>query len=103
MAGSQTILVIALIGLLALLLAWKYKFGKPRSSNSDKKIQQIKFWRKVNEDSGLNVTLIESSSGWQLLDEADASGNGVVTVYGGPGKPTKTMRCYSMVRKSATI
>lgn len=66
-------------------------------------IQRIKFWKRHNPDSDLDVTLIECSAGWQMLDEADASGNGVLTLYTEPSKAGKSMKCYSLVKRSSTI
>lgn len=99
--GNGTLIVLAfLLVILAVAVLWRGKTGK-RSKGP--KIEEIRIRRKINPDSGLEVTLVESSSGWQLLDESDSSGNGVLTVYEGPAKPTKTMKCYSIVRRSASI
>jgi len=111
MSGSSfpTFLLIAFLVLcIAMALVWrrrnKWFGGAARRRGLVPGIHEIRVWqKKPDEDGGIEVTLIESSSGWQLLDEADASGNGVVTVYAGPEKATKTMKCYSLVRRSATV
>lgn len=95
-------LILFLVLVLVLALIWRKRNGKnPRRKKLVNGIQHIRYWRQQHPN--LEVTLIESSFGWKILDESDYSGNGVITVFQGPDKPTKTKKCFSLVRQSAGI
>jgi len=67
-------------------------------------MSQIKYWKKRSDDDfdNLDVTLIETNGGLYMMDECDAYGSGVLTVYldkNHKGNP----RCHSLVRQKAQI
>ena len=110
--SQRILLVIVLFALgAAFLMFFKRRASKRAARDAEggstrvaDGVRQIRYWkRRPDWDSPLTVTLIETSDGLQLLDEADPSDNGVITVYLPKSKSKGGKRCFSLVRQKAVV
>lgn len=66
-------------------------------------LTRVTYWKRYLPDSNIDITLIECDNGLQLLDEADGSGNGIITLFHGPGKESHNKKCFSLIKRSAAL
>lgn len=102
-ASNVAILIAVLVGVFAIIYLMQAARNRRRKTINGLDLTRVTYWKRFLPDSNIDITLIECDNGMQLLDEADGSGNGIITLFHGPGKEAHTKKCFSLIKRSAAL